>query len=262
MNANVINPPGTWGIAHIVYFVISTLLLVASLILIKRLVKNEKSKVLLVKIFAIILLVLILTNRIGYTIQYVVVEHREGYTWTYIFPETICAITAFGLSISSLFKKDNWGLHAFIHLAIIGALIVHFYPNFLDSQNLWEVGTITSLLFHTFMLFLAILLIITDYIKLSTKKWYIEPLTYMALICYGLFYINIIGPGIVDIERILNINKPLVDSLPTLTSWWMIGIGYLLWTIVFLFIYDHLINKKSFKVIMDEFIHFYRYINK
>lgn len=260
---NGATPVGAWSIPHIVYFVITTILIIGGLLLIKRFVKNEKTKVLLVKIFAAILLVTIITNRIAYTVQYVAMEQREGYTWTYIFPETLCALTAFCISISALcFKKDNWGLHAFTPMAFISALIVHFYPNFLDNQGLLEVGTITSLLFHTFMIFLSALIVMTRYVNLSTKKWYIESLTYIVFICYGLFYINVIGPGIVDKEPIMNINRPLVMSQPILTSWWMLGIAYLLWEVASLFAYDYFVNKKSFKTIGNEFIHFYRYINK
>ena len=257
------NVSGTWGIFHIVYFVISTILLIASLILIKRLVKNEKSKVILVKVFAAILLALIITNRIAYTVQYVSIEPIEGITWLYIFPETLCAVCAFVLSISLLFfKKDNHATHAIMYMALAGALLAVFYPTFLNEQGLWELGTMTSLLYHTFMLFLVFLVVVLNYVKPTTKKWFYQPITYMLIICYGLFYLNVLMPSIKDIFPVMNINLPLLTSQPILTSWWMLGIGYFLFEMTFLLIYDHFINKKDFKTIGDEFIHFYRYINQ
>lgn len=255
--------PGAWGIAHIVYFVITVILLVSSLILIKKFVKKEKSKVLLVKIFSAILLALIITNRIAYTVQYVVIDPIKGITWLYIFPETLCAVCSLMLSISLLFfKKDNCVTHAVIYMAAAGALLTTFYPNFLNSQGLWELGTMTSLIYHSLVLFLVILVVMVGYIKPTTKKWYHQPIAYMLIICYGLFYLNVLMPTIKDIFPVMNINLPLLASQPILTSWWMLGIAYFAFEMVFLLIYDHFVNKKPLKKIGDEFIHFYRYINK
>lgn len=257
------NVSGTWGIFHIVYFVISTVLLVVSLILIKKFVKNEKSKAILVKVFSAILLALIITNRIGNAIQRVNVEHLEGITWLYVFPETICGVCAFALSISLLFfKKDNGATNAVMYMAFAGGLASTFYPDFLNLQGLWELGTMTSVICHTVMLFLVCLVIILGYVKPSTRKWYYQPIAYMLMICYGLFYLNTLMPGIKDVLPVMNINLPLIRSQPILTSWWMLGIGYLAFEMGFLLIYDHFVNKKDFKVIGDEFIHFYRYINQ
>lgn len=262
MNEYVINPPGVWGVAHIVYFVISTVLLIASLMLIKKFVKNEKTLNLIIRITAGVLLALIIANRISYMIEYIYIQEGTGYTWLNIFPETYCAVSAFSISIAALFfKKDNWGLHATVYLAIVGAIITAVYPDFMNAQNLWAPGTMTSLIYHTVMLFLAILMIITKHVKLTTRKWYIQPLFIMGMLLYGLFYWQVILQG-KQYDTILAINIPLVESQPILTSWWMVCIGYLLFELAFLFIYDHFVNKKDFKTIKDEFIHFYRYINK
>lgn len=256
------NYPGAWGVAYIIYFILSTIILVGGLILIKKYVKKEKTVKLIVKITAACLLALFITNRIGYMVRYIYIEPREGYSWLNIFPETFCSVSAFVFSIAVLFfKKDNFLMHGIIHMVILGALETCVYPSFLNDQGLWEVGTITSLLYHTCMLFLALLVIITKYVKLTIKKWYVQPIMFMVIICYGLFYWQVILGGDTP-DNILNINQPFIKSLPTLTSWWMIGIAYLAWEIVFLSLYDYFVNKKSFKTIGYEFIHFYRYINK
>lgn len=253
--------PGVWGTAHIIYFVLSVVLIVAGLFLIKRYVKKEKTIKLIVKITALALLITAITNRIGYMVQYIEIEHREGYTWASILPETFCSVSSFCLSISVLCsKKDSWSIHGFVHMALIGALFTVFYPDFLDTQGLWEVGTMTSLIYHSIMLFLALLVIVTRYINLTMKKWYVQPLFFMIIICYGLFYWKVFNIG--DYDTILGINQSLIKSQPILGSWWMIGIGYLLYELAFLTFYDHFVNKKDFKTIGNEFIHFYRYINQ
>lgn len=253
--------PGVWGVEYIIYFIVTTLLLVLGLFLIKRYVKKEKTIKVVVKITAACLLILFILNRIGYMIQYIYIEPVEGYSWLNVFPETLCSVSSLLFAIAVLFlKKDNFLIHGIIHMALLGAIETCLYPSFLNSQGLWEVGTITSLLYHTCMLFLALLVIITKYVNLTIKKWYIQPIVFMLIICYGLFYWQVILQGS-NVDNILNINMPFISSMPILSSWWMIGLAYLAWDILFLYMYDHFVNKKSFKTINDEFIHFYLYIN-
>lgn len=259
---NATTYPGVWGTAHIIYFAVTIVLLVGSLFLIKRYVKNERTIKLIVKITAACLLALFITNRIGYMVRYIYIEPREGYTWMSVLPETFCSVTSLIFSIAVLcFRKNNCLIHGSICMALVGAIETTFYPDFLNTQGLWEVGTITSLFYHTVMLFLVLLIIITNYVRLTIKKWYIQPIVFMMMICYGLFYWQVLLGG-KNFDCILGINIPIIASQPILTSWWMFGIGYLLFEIIFLALYDRFVNKKTFKMIGFEFIHFYRYINK
>ncbi len=249
------NYPGSWGTFHIIYFVISTLLVITSLILIKKYIKKEKTLNLVIKITSLVLLLLIITNRISYTVQHVMIEHKEGYNWTYIFPETFCALSCLLFSISTLVgKKNNVLMHGSFYMALIGAFTVAVFPDFLNRQGLLEVGTITSLIYHTLMLFLALLVLITYYFKPSIKRWYIQPIVNISMICYGLFYLSVFCNGEAPFS-ILGINKPFVDGQPILCSWYMMSLGYLVFELLFTVIYELIINKKSIKKITYEFIH-------
>ena len=79
---------GVYGIGHIVYLIISILLMVLGIIIIK-LVKKEDIYFRIIKISGIILLILILINRISVTYYDVVISKREGYSWLNIIPNTL-----------------------------------------------------------------------------------------------------------------------------------------------------------------------------
>ena len=161
---------GVYGIGHIVYLIISILLMVLGIIIIK-LVKKEDIYFRIIKISGIILLILILINRISVTYYDVVISKREGYSWLNIIPNTFCGISSLILSLAIIFgKKDNVVLHLISYLGIIGGIITMFYPDFLESQNFFDLRSVSGLLHHTIMVWLVIICMLTKYIVPTMKK--------------------------------------------------------------------------------------------
>ncbi len=72
---------GVYGVGHIIYLIISILLMVLGITIITKLVKKENTYTRIIKISGIILLILILINRISVTYYDVVISKREGYSW-------------------------------------------------------------------------------------------------------------------------------------------------------------------------------------
>lgn len=252
--------PGVYCIPHIAFLAIMIPLLALGIILSIYYVKSEKANKLLIKITAGVLLALIITNRIAYTYQRVEIERLPGYTWGYLLPETFCGLSALFLSITVLVgKKDNILLHALVYFGLVNGVASTFFPVYLDRQGFFEVGTLTSLIFHVVLVFLSLTIILKKYMTPSIKKWYIVPLVYGLFCLIGLFEIQVLDT---PAKEAMSLFEPLVSALPTLTSWYMLGIEFTVLMIIVLFTYEHFANQKTFKQTAFEFIHFYRYINK
>ena len=210
---------GVYGIGHIVYLIISILLMVLGIIIIK-LVKKEDIYFRIIKISGIILLILILINRISVTYYDVVISKREGYSWLNIIPNTFCGLSSLILSLAIIFgKKDNVVLHFISYLGIIGGIITMFYPDFLESQNFFDLRSVSGLLHHTIMVWLVIICMLTKYIVPTMKKWSIFPIGLSMVMTFGLF-----EKDCLHFTKAMQIGEPLLKSAPIFTSWYVIGI--------------------------------------
>lgn len=250
--------PGMYCIPHIVFLAIMIPLFILGTFLVIKFVNSEKRIRLTILITAGVLLALVITNRIGYTYQRVVefngvmiIDGEEiHYNWGYLLPETLCSMTALFLSLAVLcFKKDNILLHSLVYLGLINGLISSFYPNYLNVQGFFEVGTMTSLIFHFVMAFLCLIILLKKYMTPTIKKWYVTPITYAFFVLLALFEIQVLDTPANDA---MSIFYPLTNSLPHLSKWYCIGPGLTLGVIVVLFLYEHFKNKKNFKAILRE----------
>lgn len=235
---------GVYGLGHIVYLIISILLMVLGIIIIK-LVKKEDIYFRIIKISGIILLILILINRISVTYYDVVISKREGYSWLNIIPNTFCGLSSLILSLAIIFgKKDNVVLHFISYLGIIGGIITMFYPDFLESQNFFDLRSVSGLLHHTIMVWLVIICMLTKYIVPTMKKWSIFPIGLSMVMTFGLF-----EKDCLHFTKAMQIGEPLLKSAPIFTSWYVIGILILILHFLYLFIYDLKVNKVGLKEI-------------
>ncbi len=232
---------GVYGISHIIYMVLCILLFLVSLICIKKYVKEEKTINKIIKTTALVLLIMIILNRISVTYYDVVVNKRDGYTWLNLIPNSFCGLSSLVLSLSVLFlKKDNKILHCISYLGFLGGFLTFFYPDFLDTQSFFDIRSITGLLHHTIMVYLIVLMILTKYFVPSLKKWHIYPIGMCIIMTFAIFLKDALG-----FSKSFQINEPLLKSSPVLTSWYIVGIISIILQILFIFIYEHLNNKKG-----------------
>ena len=94
--------PELFGIEHILYIVISTIIGGASLYLSYKYAKDEKKQNIILKVLATLLFISVMTNRISQVFRY------DTIRWYCIVPDSFCAMTSLVLSLAVLFgKKDN-----------------------------------------------------------------------------------------------------------------------------------------------------------
>ncbi len=236
---------GVYGVGHIIYLIISILLMVLGITIITKLVKKENTYTRIIKISGIILLILILINRISVTYYDVVISKREGYSWLNLIPNTFCGLSSLILSLAIIFgKKDNVFLHFISYLGVIGGVITMFYPDFLESQTFFDLRSLSGLLHHTVMVWIVIICMLTKYIVPTMKKWAIFPISLSMIMTFGLF-----EKDCLKFSKAMQIGEPLLKSAPIFTSWYVIGILVLTLHFLYLLIYELKVNKKGLKEI-------------
>lgn len=234
---------GVYSIYHIIYIIIALILMAVGLILTKKLATSQKAKNLIIKISGVILLITILINRFTVTYYDVIINQRVGYSFLNLIPNTFCGLASIVLSITIIFgKKDHLVLHFIGYLGFVGGLITIFYPDFLDSQAFFDIRSLTGLLHHTLMVWIVLVCLMTKYFIPSFKKWYIFPLGFSLMMTLGVLELDCF-----KFATAMQIQHPLLESLPILTSWYVIGILETLGVLVFTMLYEHLVNKVSFK---------------
>ncbi|MBR4496176.1 MAG: hypothetical protein IKP12_03495, partial [Acholeplasmatales bacterium] len=105
-----------FGLEHILYLLISIILLTITTIILKKKIKDDKKIEIMFRIIGIIGLIVIILNRIAISI-------RDN-NFFLLIPDSYCGMTSLLTSISLLFfKKDNILLHGLWLIAIIGDLV-------------------------------------------------------------------------------------------------------------------------------------------
>ena len=221
--------PKIFGKEHILYLVISFAIIIAALILIKLFCKTDKAKKIAIKVSAAVQLVVIILNNVFV------------YLWVgNIKMDSICGVVSFLIALFTLIcKKDSSCLHFITYTALLTGLIPTFYPTYIgQGATIFFPATITSLIHHSLSFYLAVLIIMLQYITPNIKKWYAWPLGYFGLITFGVFNIKIRG-----LSDSMNINSPIIAGTPF--NWFYLGIIFLAVYTVFLLIYDTIKNKKQ-----------------
>lgn len=107
--------PQLFGIEHILYIVISTILGGGGLYFAYKYAKSEKTKTIVLKCLAIALFLSVMINRLSQVFRY------ENIRWYCIIPDSFCAMTSLVLSLAVLFgKKDNNVYHFVWLLGLFG----------------------------------------------------------------------------------------------------------------------------------------------
>lgn len=208
-----------FGLAHILYIVISTIIGVLVILLSYKFAKTKKQESIILKIIAFLLFVSIMTNRLSQVFRY------DNVRWYCIIPDSFCGMTSLVLSLAVLFgKKDNNVLHFVWLLGLFGGISTVIYATFVDQgPTIFYLPTISGLIHHSFSALLVVLLLMFKQIDITYKKWYC---TFFGLTCYmtlGAFLMHTF-----ELSDAFHISEPLISGT-NLTAWVMApmyAVGY------------------------------------
>lgn len=218
-----------FGKEHIIYMLISFAIIIAALVLIKKFCKTEKSKKIAVKVSGAVQLLVVVLNNIFL------------YQWVNrIELVSFCGTLSLLFALFAIFcKKDSACLHFATYSGIIAGLIVTIYPTYIgQGSTIFFPSTITSLMHHSLMFYLAVLVLELGYVRPNIKKWAAWPLGYCCMMCYGLFNIKIRGRN-----DSMYINSSVIAG--TKLNWFYMGLIFLAVYTIFLLIFDAIKNKKE-----------------
>ena len=203
--------PELFGIEHILYIVISTILLGGGIYLAKRFCKDEISQKIVLKSLALLLFIAIMTNRLSQVFRYDTVR------WYLIIPDSFCGMTSLVLSLGVLFgKRDNAVLHFTWLLGLFGGISTVIYATFVgQSASIFYLPTISGLLHHSFSATLVIALLMFKQIDITYKKWYCTIFGFTAYLTVGAFLMHTF-----NLSDAFHIAEPLLSGT-NLTAWVM-----------------------------------------
>ena len=235
--------PQIYGTEHIIFLAVFFVLATVSLILIAKYVKTEKTKTIIIKVLAFLLLCAILCNRISIAVL--------SDDWRRVIPNTFCGMNSLVLALALLFsKKDSAVLHFVVYFAFVGGLGTILYPTFIDTySSVFHPITFSGLIHHALSFYLTILLQVVDWFTPDYKKWKSIVVGFLAYITLGAFLIFGLG-----ISTAFYINESIIDGTP-LTVWVLIPIfvvGFTIYMFIDQTIRFKIRKKKESNVVNDE----------
>ena len=203
--------PQLFGIEHILYIVITTVVAVVGLLLAKKYATSEKAQTLVLKGIAAALFVAIMANRLSQVFRYDTVR------WYCIIPDSFCGMTSLVLALAVLLgKKDNAVLHFVWLLGIFGGISTVIYATFLDQDmSFFYLPTISGLLHHSLSAITVVALFLFKQIRITYKKWYCTLFGFTCYLTVGAFLMHTF-----DMSDAFHIAEPLLPGTP-LTAWVM-----------------------------------------
>lgn len=203
--------PQLFGIEHILYIIISTIVASVTLLLGKKYAVSERSQRIFLKALALLLLAAITANRLSQVFRYGTVR------WYCIIPDSFCGMTSLVLALAVLFgRKDNCVLHFVWLLGLFGGISTVIYATFLDQDvSFFYLPTISGLLHHSFSATLAVALLLFRQIRITYKKWHYTFFGFTAYLTLGTFLMHTF-----NLSDAFHIAEPLIPGTP-LTAWVM-----------------------------------------
>ena len=203
--------PQLFGIEHILYIIISTVVASTALLLGKKYAVSERSQRIFLKALALLLLAAITANRLSQVFRYGTVR------WYCIIPDSFCGMTSLVLALAVLFgRKDNCVLHFVWLLGLFGGISTVIYATFLDQNvSFFYLPTISGLLHHSFSATLAVALLMLRQIRITYKKWHYTFFGFTAYLTLGAFLMHTF-----NLSDAFHIAEPLIPGTP-LTAWVM-----------------------------------------
>ena len=218
-------PAELFGIEHILYIIISTVICGSFVVLAYKFAKKENIKVIILKVVGILLFISIMTNRLSQVFRY------EEIRWYLIIPDSYCGMTSLVLSLAVIFgKKDNCVLHFVWLLGIFGGISTVIYATFVgQGPTIFYLPTISGLLHHSFSATLVVMLLLFKQINITYKKWYYSLFGFTCYLTIGAFLMSVFG-----MSDAFHIAEPLIPDT-FLTTWVtapMYAVGYALILII------------------------------
>lgn len=216
--------PQLFGLEHISYIVISTILGCAYLLIAKKRAKTEKAQACALKILAFALFVAIMTNRLSQVFRY------DEVRWYLIIPDSFCGMTSLVLSLAVLFgKRDNNVLHFVWLLGLFGGVSTVIYATFVgQGPTIFYLPTISGLVHHSLSAMLVVALFLFKQIDVTYKKWYCTFFGFTAYMTVGAFLMQTF-----PMSDAFHIAEPLLSDTP-LTAWVMAPMYALAYGIILL----------------------------
>ena len=199
--------PQLFGVEHILYIAISTVVAGAALLLAKKYAKTEKQQRWFLRSLAALLFIAIAVNRIS-------MNHYFG---SLLIPDSFCGMTSLVLALAVLFgKRNNNVLHFVWLLGLFGGIATVFYATFLDQDSsFFFLPTISGLLHHSLCAMLVVALLMFRQIDITYKKWYCTFFGFTTYLTLGAFLMQTF-----HLEDAFHIAQPLISDTP-LTAWVM-----------------------------------------
>ena len=225
--------PQLFGIEHISYIIISTLVASASLLLAKKYAKTEKAQMIFLKSLAFLLLAAIMTNRLSQVFRY------ETTRWYLIIPDSFCGMTSLVTALAVLFGKRNNNVYHFVWLlGLFGGISTTIYASYVDQDiSFFYIPTISGLLHHSLCAIVIVALLMFGQIDITYKKWYCTFFGFTTYLTLGAFMMQTF-----NMSDAYHIAEPLISDTP-LTAWVMApmyaaGYALVLWIV-------ELVKKKT-----------------
>ena len=183
--------PQVFGKEHLIYVAVSLIVAFAAVFLSKRYAKTERAQNFVVKGSALILFIIILTNRLALVFEY------DTPNWEKLLTDSFCSTSSYVLSITLLLgKKNNNVLHFIWLVALAGGVITTFYPNFIgQNPSFLYPPTILGMMHHTWSAIVVVLMLMFGHLKLTYQKWYCTLFGFTSYLAYGSFLMCVLGYG-------------------------------------------------------------------
>ena len=122
--------PELFGKEHILYIIISTVIGILTILFSYKFAKEEKTKMIILKIIGILLFISIIGNRLSQVFRY------DNVRWYLIIPDSYCGMTSLVLSLSVIIgKKNNCALHFVWLLGLFGGISTVIYATFVGQGH-------------------------------------------------------------------------------------------------------------------------------
>lgn len=203
--------PELFGVEHILYIVISTLLGSGILLAGWKLTKTEKTQTCFIKALALLLLIAIVTNRLSQVFRY------DTARWYCLIPDSICGMTSLVLSLGVLLgKKDNPVLHFAWLPGLFGGVSTVIYAAFVDQgPTFFYLPTISGMLHHSLCAMVVVALFLFRRFRVTYRKWYCTLFGFTSYLTVGAFLMQTF-----QMSDAFHIAEPLLPGTP-LTVWVM-----------------------------------------
>jgi hypothetical protein len=203
--------PKVFGYEHVTFLVVFIIFMSLSLSWSIKKFREGKDMATYFKIGGACLLFAIIWNRISIAIG---TEDVMA-----ILPDSFCGLSSLALALGLiLLRKDHPYFHSVAYMGLIGGIITLIYPDFISqSDSVFYQMTISGLIHHALVTWLAISMIVHRYINPSWSMWHWFPIGLSFYMSYGLFLVTIL-----NLENAMLINEPILPGTPL--NWFVMGI--------------------------------------